>query len=881
MTEQTGPRLIRSLEEVQAYVGDLSTLSLHSSFDNVKGDERVEKLQEFCVDLIRAAKAEKDHFKQMDSQFSSLLSGALRQARSPPFSEPASGSNVVLSEAASLLSRFPAVPQGLVSLSLYSKRTSGTNGNLWGSIRDGTWASKYVVEDARSKITSPVSDPERVFLQLKDLNDLTWANMFVTSFIDTNNLILILKISTVGHTPDLNLAHQLTNYVNLLSEIIFIFEELMTLANLGIPEGFDDVLLKSNTVKDILFDRLDDMLEQELQVVKAFLSSVWQRSVMLLFYYVVGVQLWQGPSSAWSSLLSVHGISHLIELRVDLYRGEGVPYLCNWAFELLRTSRTSLALDYRRMISRFDDHFKGLKGRCIIGSEESCVGEHPETCQRFTASETKSQSVHAGECVGKCLKLSWDEDSYRRCMNPCAVRIEENATKLCYCRASDRTMAISHVWSHGHGGRPEEGINVCLHKFYCRLARSFHCDSYWIDSTCIPEDQELRKEAIKAINGIFSGSKVTLVLDKDLQSVSIEDSSITAYETLFSVLLVCDWGVRAWTMLEAIRGSRSIHVLCKQERSISLKDLFQNIHQHGAVDLAVLLGSVQHLLPSLDSKSTKTVEEVGHLLSQRHASRVGDELIIWTLLSSEKGISKTPLDFWQGREGINTAFLVSNAPRIHGHPGYGWCPATPYIRPQERFVNLGNNLKQYYTVRYPSYDGRGSFLSQLIPSQGLQGKWLVRNIDSEEICRFYDDYEDEKTSMLWLDQDRESILHTRDFNPDIELFPRPDVARAYARIRELTTTLGHRVCLLRPLAEDGLSPYKGGTDRGEDFTLLVAICHQDPRQMTDSQGNSSSSSCNFSDMDEFQKKNGWQWDGVHEWEEIYSPAWKVEEILLI
>lgn len=881
MTEQTGPRIIHSLEEVQAHFGDLSTLSLQSSLDNIEGDEREEKLQAFCIDLIRAVKVEKDHFKQIDARLSSLLSGTLDPARNPTFSKPASGSNVVLSKAASLLSRLPDVPQRLFSLPLHNKRTSAKNGTLWDSIREGTWASKYVVEHARSKNTSPVADPESILLQLLVMQDLTWKNMFVTSFIDTNNLILILKISTVGHAPDLNLAHLLTNYVNLLSEIILVYEKIMTLANLGIPEGFDDLLLKSNTVKDILFDQGDDMLDQELQVVRVFLWSVWQRSVMLLFYYVVGVQLRQGSSFAWSSLLSVHGLRRLNELQVVDYRGEGVPYLCNWAFELLRTSRTSLALDFRRMISRFDDHFQGLKGRCIIGSEESCVGEYPETCQRFTASETKSQSIHAGQCLGKCPKLSWDEGSYRRSMNPCAVRIEENATKLCYRRASDRTMAISHVWSHGHGGRPEEGINVCLHKFYCRLARSFHCDSYWIDSTCIPEDQELRKEAIKAINGIFSGSKVTLVLDKDLQSVSIEDSSITAYETLFSVLLVCDWGVRAWTMLEAIRGSRSIHVLCKQEKTISLKDLFQNIHQDGAVDLAVLLGSVQHLLPSLDSKSNKTVEEVGHLLSQRHASRVGDELIIWTLLTSEKGFSKTPLDFWQGHERISTAFLVSNAPRIHGHPGYGWCPVTPYIRPQERFVDLGNNLKQYYTVRYPSYDGRGSFLSKIIPSKGLLGKWLVRNIDSEEICGIYDECEKEKSSSLWLDQDRENILHTHDFNPDIELFPRPDFARACARIKELTTTLGHRVRLLRPLAEDGLSLYKGGTDRGGDFDVLVAICHLDLRQMENSQGSSSSSSCNFSNLDEFQQENGWQWDGVHEWEEEYFSAWEPEEILLI
>lgn len=173
---------------------------------------------------------------------------------------------------------------------------------------------------------------------------------------------------------------------------------------------------------------------------------------------------------------------------------------------------------------------------------------------------------------------------------------------------------------------------------------------------------------------------MTLVLDEDLQSVDIDKSSIAAYETLFSVLLVCDWGVRAWTMLEAIRGSESIHLLCKRGKTVSLKDLFQTVHKPGAINLAVLLGSVQHLLPSSDSKSAKEVEEVGHLLSQRHASRVNDEFAIWALLSDMK-VPKAPPEFWMGCQSINTAFLVSSAPRVPGLLGYGWCPDTPYIRP--------------------------------------------------------------------------------------------------------------------------------------------------------------------------------------------------------
>jgi hypothetical protein len=88
--------------------------------------------------------------------------------------------------------------------------------------------------------------------------------------------------------------------------------------------------------------------------------------------------------------------------------------------------------------------------------------------------------------------------------------------------------------------------------------------------------------------------------------------TITEIETLIPVLLVCDWNVRAWTMLEAIRGSSSIFLLCKNEQVVNLRDILVTLHQHGAVDIAVLLGSTQHLIPHSDPRSAKPVEEASY-----------------------------------------------------------------------------------------------------------------------------------------------------------------------------------------------------------------------------------------------------------------------------
>lgn len=419
---------------------------------------------------------------------------------------------------------------------------------------------------------------------------------------------------------------------------------------------------------------------------------------------------------------------------------------------------------------------------------------------------------------------------------------------LRYCGASSRTLAISHVWSHGQGGRPDDGINTCLHKRYCEVAKAFRCDSYWIDSACIPSDEQLRKEAILTINKVFSDSKVTMVSDQDLQSVDLSSSSVNDLETLLSILLVCDWNVRAWTMLEAVSGSGSIHILCSGDHTISLVDLLRKVHREGAIDLAVLLGSAQHLVPSSIAGSAKAIEEASFLLSQRHASRADDEIIIWSLLNNGPA-HKEALRLWKAQSQVQTAFLISSAPRIDMTPGYGWAPRSPYIRPQARMVNLNDLDKQHYTVRYPSYDGQGSFTAQ-ITDNGLLGKWLAWDMDSTVISAYRDDF-CYRNSFL---ADGSIDLHT---GSDRKLYEQPDTANACDIICKLLTSHGN-VRVLRPLAEDGTAPYSGGSNRGEQYGSITAICAS-----TDG-------------------GKRWEWKGVYQWLEDYShPGWEVKEMLVV
>lgn len=869
MTISNGPRQQYSFECILTCVGDLQHLKTYSAFSGFEQDEKRWQLRTFCTDLLLAVKHPSEHLRRLDAHFSQLLPGVLKQQPGLVSPDHVTSSDSRTHKARQLMSRFPKVPQRLLTLPLNNSGLTGKHNTAWDGIKDGRWAEKYILPEARSTFLLSSQDSPEAFMQLvTNMQDHAWDNMFVTSFIDTNNCVFLLKVAELGHEPNLEFARSFGHYVNMLGELVDVYDYLVDAAKFKFMAPFEDASPSTHALKAALFSSETDDHEQGLSVLKAFLWSAWQRSIMLYFFYVIGVQLWQGSSSTWSSLLAIKGVRRLVELDAQDYRGESTHYLCNWAFELLRTSRTSIALDFRRMINLFDNHFKELEGRCIKDSQLACKGDLPESCQRFTSTEAKSQSLHATMCSGSCARIRWSETSYRQCASPRAVKVSGDDEFLNYCKASSKTMAISHVWSHGQGGRPEDGINVCLHRRYCHLAKSFDCDSYWIDSSCIPDDHQLRKEAIMTINDIFCDSKVTLVSDKDLQSKNVSSKSMEDLETLLSILLVCDWGVRAWTMLEAIRGNKGIHILCAEDETIPLADLLLKVHREGAVDLVVLLGSAQHLLPSTDPGYAKPIEDVGHLLSQRHASRENDEITIWGLLSNLKA-PKSILQLWESCDQVNTAFLMSSAPRLKGKPGYGWAPATPYIRPQRREVPLDERRMHAYNVRYPSYDGRGSYRASITP-QGLQSLWLAHDLDQATVLGLFDTCLEELTTP-WTDQDVEDPLIDGEHDKDSKVFERPDYANACKTLKTLFSMPGAKVRIIRPLSSEGTNPYVGNVDRGEDFIILVAVCVCTGPIYVNSGSKDSG----------HRVREEWHWEGIFEWRDDTHPDWAIKRMLIV
>ena len=72
------------------------------------------------------------------------------------------------------------------------------------------------------------------------------------------------------------------------------------------------------------------------------------------------------------------------------------------------------------------------------------------------------------------------------------------------------------------------------------------CDSYWMDTPCIPTDHVLRREAIRNFNQIFAQSKATLICDRDLIEIEIDGNiSVELRELILVTVMICDWNTRA------------------------------------------------------------------------------------------------------------------------------------------------------------------------------------------------------------------------------------------------------------------------------------------------------------------------------------------------
>lgn len=608
--------------------------------------------QHFCQNFHSAARELRNHKSALDLETSHLFICGFPRYKPEAYPEYNSVTeDDIVEKTCKLLSRLPSIPLPL--------------GNVTSSPIFRGLSPEYLIHP-----DTPGS----------------WSNLKAVPYISTTVILLALLITSAR---TLHRSLELESYE----------------AIRGIPNTFIELLETSVSLSKCAASTAD---AQAWLVVQSFLWVSWQRYIMLFRWYVLGLHLQQGFDRLIQTAFSLRQYTDFKEpgeeIEHELDAAHEVPqYMCKWAFRLLGSDRSAVCQDFRRLCAIFEEAFPGLRPRCVLKSTPvplQCDGLSVENCQRFKGYKIGDQFAHSSDCLSlhSCRRLFWDENSYRRVNGARAVCIDESPAdeRLIYCAASRDTLAISHVWSHGQGGRPEingTGLNSCLHLRYCRIARQFECTSYWMDTPCIPQDHQLRNEAISHINEVFAKSKITLICDRDLMKLEVEagPNEVQSYERIIAIMLVCDWNVRAWTLLESMRGRRHIHILCKNDTVVSVNKALNVVHQRGHIDLATLTVTSEYLIPWLEKRDSSNpshdldmlplpVPEATLLLVNRHASRNGDDVVIWTLLTGSQPFFD-PKDFWvhlwTRQEELPTGYLFSDVPRLQKIPGLRWAPSQP------------------------------------------------------------------------------------------------------------------------------------------------------------------------------------------------------------
>jgi hypothetical protein len=599
-------------------------------------------------------------------------------------------------------------------------------------------------------------------------------------------------------------------------------------------------------------------------VVRAFLWTIWQRTRTLYSYFILRRNLSLGNSHgtetfSWLRHFSAKPGTSLAAICADSAWQNKPNNMCTWAFDLVQNDPSCLGLDFRLLHKRFSTTFRGIDARCRPGSATPCDGLGPN-CLRYKGALVTDQSAHDHLCVYKNSdepRMLWDEASYRLTKGARAVSIDistSGAAPLTHCSASDKTLAISHVWSHGQGGRPEAGINNCLHQRYSRLARRLGCDSYWMDTVSIPEDHNLRREAISHINGVFQDSRAVLVCDRDLMNLNVSNLTTELRESLVAAVLLCDWNVRAWTILEGMKGRQRIFLLCKDNHTINLRETLFDVCRHGRLDIIVFANLFPHLLPSARQDNDYLVknripeipfELAGIWLSHRPASRAGDEIVIWSLLL---GSNLPPLynavDFWKAQASVCTGYLMSSNSRL-AVPGLTWAPSTPYTSVQQSdSVNIMDRIHRPMP--------RSETWLGVIHEDGLWGPWYFYEFRSR--------FKTVKKAFRRLSTQAHGIPPSL----DLEL----KSIRARFGIRETWAALLQPVAWSEFFGPDTPSTRAPDTIHSDRYGRLVAVCESNKKEQKRRGARDT--------FPEQLKSYRGCWKGVYEWpEDVPLPNLKI------
>jgi hypothetical protein len=212
---------------------------------------------------------------------------------------------------------------------------------------------------------------------------------------------------------------------------------------------------------------------------------------------------------------------------------------------------------------------------------------HTETCQNCEYVIVDVNKVKDCIAAGSIPLISLQEAS----TGPMTARVVEG-------NADSKYTAISHVWSGGLGNFQSNSLPLCqlerlksllrnlpyetpapelykrlmfipvpnrsvrkLARFPLGFSSGNTPDLFWIDTLCIPigATEEIFKAAIDSMAEIYAAATTVLVLDPELQKVSL--NSLVSHQSFLEWYIDCSpWMSRSWTLHEGALASNTVFV---------------------------------------------------------------------------------------------------------------------------------------------------------------------------------------------------------------------------------------------------------------------------------------------------------------------------------
>ena len=251
-------------------------------------------------------------------------------------------------------------------------------------------------------------------------------------------------------------------------------------------------------------------------------------------------------------------------------------------------------------------------------------------------------------------------------------------------------------------------------------------DYFWVDALCIPENQSMRKNAIRSMAQIYSKAATVLVLDSGLNHDSAEELDA---EELCVKILTTDWNQRLWCLQEAMLA-RSLEFEFKDTRK-PLQAIVNFALTQSGMMYTPLFGCVQplaHMWMAFvhterfdDIKDGRAVKEesmplglIIELLAKRSSSKLSDEPLavasligvdVATLLdtSGDERMQKLLLEL----KYVSARSVFAQAEKMI-RPGFRWAPRS--------FIECGP--WHHYFSRQDKWPAN-------LTEAGLQGQQLV------------------------------------------------------------------------------------------------------------------------------------------------------------